>query len=617
MEKEKFQQKALKQTKQKKSKSAEFLMVKEERAATEGIENPAFNISSTDLSAYQPSEEKVIRHDKPDNTLEAHQQNLGLQAHAEPRGNEYSRNYFDPLMDEEINPRQCGMEVSEEDPVKFDEQILYGKLMKLLDEENRVLDFQARVASEDFPDSVMPVSSSKARDLHRELEDEVIPSYIEQFERDVQDDIILLGSFSLEQVDCSKTLQRIEIHIKCLRGVKDKVPKGRYTLKVSVLSRLGGASLEWPHLKEQPQARTTLPVSHDGNFYNTEIYFGQSIQTVSVREIMDPGFLPRQHTHIQLPALKTNCRSASEVKLSRGVVERFHFVVYAAFLELGAAHWRSGDFWLLALLVVLLWFVRLYLHYMSQWLFLQTISVPVTKFQLFPHTVELCYQNSLLQTGEELVMVVVGPLTLNAWLLLMVLIRWGCQQLFDSFPSFLSKFIIALGLWTVLDPLAVFVVDSVLGRLGNSVEKPIADAAKLYWVFVRAEESGIPGALITVMLYAVLFIISSTVLYLYILRLHSEGWLLDVFRRIHGEEGTFFVPLDLEISSQELSYIMKRAEQWRGTNGERRMVSGEQSLQKESLTHWSKLTLNVPGYYLKGPRCTRKLFMGCFFEWRS
>ncbi|XP_040441687.1 orofacial cleft 1 candidate gene 1 protein homolog [Falco naumanni] len=200
MEKEKFQQKALKQTKQKKSKSAEFLMVKEERAATEGIENPAFNISSTDLSAYQPSEEKVIRHDNPDSTLAAHQQKLRLQAHAEPRGNEYSRNYFDPLMDEEINPRQCGMEVSEEGPVKFDEQILYGKLMKLLDEENKMLDFQALVASEDFSDSVMPVSSSKACDLHRELEDEEIPSYIEQFERDVQDDIILLGSFSLEQV---------------------------------------------------------------------------------------------------------------------------------------------------------------------------------------------------------------------------------------------------------------------------------------------------------------------------------------------------------------------------------------------------------------------------------
>ncbi|XP_010085236.1 PREDICTED: orofacial cleft 1 candidate gene 1 protein, partial [Pterocles gutturalis] len=199
MEKEKFQQKALKQTKQKKSKSAEFLMVKEERAATEGIENPAFNISSTDLSADQPLEEKVIRHDKSDSTLAAHQQKLRLQAHAQPRGNEYSKNCFDPLMDEEINPRQCGMEVSEEDPVEVERQILYNKLMNLLDEENNMLDLQARVAGEDFPDSVMPVSSSKARDLHRELEDEVIPSYIEQFERDVQDDIILLGSFSLEQ----------------------------------------------------------------------------------------------------------------------------------------------------------------------------------------------------------------------------------------------------------------------------------------------------------------------------------------------------------------------------------------------------------------------------------
>ncbi|XP_054020001.1 uncharacterized protein LOC104304233 [Dryobates pubescens] len=362
MEKEKFQQKALKQTKQKKSKSAEFLMVKEERAATGGIENPAFNISSTDLSAYQPSEEKVIKHDKPASTLAAHQQKLRLQAHAEPRGNEYSRNYFDPLMDEEINPRQCGMEVSGEDSMISAEQILYSQLMKILDEEDKMLNFQAHLAREDFPDPVMPVSSSQARDLHRELEDEEIPSYIEQFERDVQDDIILLGSFSLEQhhkedshhtkqklqarirellqssssiskccrvgsqllkadengcgedmrasfgsfasvktglngtacgkVDCSKTLQPIEIHVKCLRGVKDKVPKGHYTLKVSVLSRLGGGLLEQPQLEEQPQARTTLPVSHDGNFYNVEIYFGQSIQTVlPPKKAVKPGMV--------------------------------------------------------------------------------------------------------------------------------------------------------------------------------------------------------------------------------------------------------------------------------------------------------------------------------------
>uniref|UniRef100_A0A8D0H9G0 OFCC1 n=1 Tax=Sphenodon punctatus TaxID=8508 RepID=A0A8D0H9G0_SPHPU len=193
---QKFQQKALKQTKQKKSKSAEFLMVKEERAATEGIENPAFNISSTDLSVYQTSEEKVIRHDKLDSTLATHQQKLRLQAHAEPRGNEYTRNYFDPLMDEEINPRQCGMEVSGEVPVMLDEKTLYDKLMKFLDEEKRVVELEGK----DFSDSARPVSFPVTQGLHQEVEDEVIPSYIEQFEKDVQDDLILLGSFSLEQV---------------------------------------------------------------------------------------------------------------------------------------------------------------------------------------------------------------------------------------------------------------------------------------------------------------------------------------------------------------------------------------------------------------------------------
>ncbi|XP_063180032.1 uncharacterized protein LOC134510710 isoform X2 [Chroicocephalus ridibundus] len=745
MEKEKFQQKALKQTKQKKSKSAEFLMVKEERAATEGIENPAFNISSTDLSVYQPSEERVIRHDKPDSTLAAHQQKFGLQAHAEPRGNEYSRNYFDPLMDEEINPRQCGMEVSEEDPVKFDEQILYDKLMKVLDEENKMLDFQARVASEDFPDSVMPVSSSKARDLHRELEDEVIPSYIEQFERDVQDDIILLGSFSLEQhhkevshhkkqklrakihelsqrvgrqllkaeeneceeemvasfgnlagmdtglngaagpcgkVDCSKTPQQIEIHIRCLRGVKDKVPKGHYTLKISVLSRLGGGLLEWPKLKEQPQARTTLPVSHDGNFYNTEIYFGQSIQTVlPPRKAVKPGmvllfelFLLRgTHTWVDREVgwgafpLCDNNFNALEGKFKCPFLRGHYDSKVDRFKKIENFISQDLDHWLCNLYFQIIKLPQdsdkqnksdMYLHLPPELLMYSSIAEkngvsenveqsglqgqPLTSpkdpdthkgsiptvikevekqfnaakggetcvseeagrkreelkmlpaeadfyqdcpgsadehcslfwpkedqeghhkingnnppdqcyqeksgpgsnaspeggkasaesnfcleelekytfsvwFQLFPHTVELCYQNSLLQTSEELVMVVVGPLTLNAGLLLMVLVRWGCQQLFDSFPSFLSKFIIALGLWTVLDPLAVFIVDSVLGRLGNSVEKPIADAAKLYWVFLRAEDSGIPGALITVLVYAILFIISSTVLYLYFL----------------------------------------------------------------------------------------------------
>ncbi|KAJ8413210.1 hypothetical protein AAFF_G00092060 [Aldrovandia affinis] len=256
-----------------------------------------------------------------------------------------------------------------------------------------------------------------------------------------------------------------------------------------------------------------------------------------------------------------------------GAAEHTHLALRMFLSELGLSQWRSPEFCFIMLLLALIWFVRLYLHYGSQWLFLQAIAVPVNKFRFHPHTVDLVYQNSLLHTREELAMVVVGPLTLNAVTLLLVLIRWGCQLILSSFPSFLSKFIMALGVWTVLDPLAVFAVDAVLGRLTYSPEEPTADSSKLYWHFHRTQHSGTPGVLITLLIYTVLFLCSLTILYIYFLRLHNDGRMLDIFQRLHGKEEDFFIPHDLELSNQELSYIVKKAEQWRGFNGERRKVA--------------------------------------------
>uniref|UniRef100_A0A8C4E6B2 Orofacial cleft 1 candidate gene 1 protein n=1 Tax=Dicentrarchus labrax TaxID=13489 RepID=A0A8C4E6B2_DICLA len=237
--------------------------------------------------------------------------------------------------------------------------------------------------------------------------------------------------------------------------------------------------------------------------------------------------------------------------------------------------WRGSvrQLGLIMLLLALMWFVRLYLHYCSQWLYLQAIAVPVNKFQFHAHTVDLVYQSSLLHTREELAMVVVGPLTLNAVTFLLVLIRWGCQQIFGSLPSFTSKFIMAQGVWTVLDPLAVFAVDAVLGHLAYSPDTPVGDAAKLYWHFYRADQSGGAGVIITLFLYAVLFLLSITILTIYLLRFHNDGRMLDVFQRLTAKEGAYFLPQDLELSNQELSYIVKKAEQWRGFNGERRKVA--------------------------------------------
>merc|ERR1711988_996581 len=53
----------------------------------------------------------------------------------------------------------------------------------------------------------------------------------------------------------------------------------------------------------------------------------------------------------------------------------------------------------------------------------------------------------------------------------------------------------------------------------------------------------------------------------------GDGRMLDVYQRLKGEEKMFFVPDDSEISNHELGYIIRKAEQWRGTRGERRKTA--------------------------------------------
>lgn len=113
----------------------------------------------------------------------------------------------------------------------------------------------------------------------------------------------------------------------------------------------------------------------------------------------------------------------------------------------------------------------------------------------------------------------------------------------------------------------------------------------------------------------------------FILRLHSDSWILDAFQRIHSEETKFFIPYDLEISNQELSYIVKRSEQWRGINGERRKVSWVEGalcfglLKKPSLCQYiSKLIIflwcswsYLPLFW--SPLHKSLLFYNCHLTW--
>ena len=103
--------------------------------------------------------------------------------------------------------------------------------------------------------------------------------------------------------------------------------------------------------------------------------------------------------------------------------------------------------------------------------------------------------------------------------------------------------------------------------------EPIADAAKLYWHFFRLEGNGLAGIFLTLFVYFFIVFVAVACLYMYFLKLHMNGRMLDIYHRLHGNEDDFFVPYDLELSNEELSYIVQKAEQWRGEEGERRKTA--------------------------------------------
>ncbi|XP_006864192.1 PREDICTED: orofacial cleft 1 candidate gene 1 protein-like [Chrysochloris asiatica] len=345
MDREKFQQKALKQTKQKKSKSAEFLMGKEDKDIAEGVGNPAFHMSSPDLSVYQTSGKKAMRHDVPDHTLAVHQQKLRLLTAVEPKGNEYSRNYFDPLMDEEINPRQCGMEVSRE-----------VCIMSISEKAEVDMENTAHLSEKETVFFQRKKNASATMDNHGR-------SFVHFLQGNIANKI---GPCSM---DCDPSLLKEghELHYKgddlTDNSLEEKSTSGR-------TGEIEDYSQEISYLEELETHRYSV-------WYDVG-------QVQCIRAVCEMGITTPAPRAWLLGYEDTGPEGLSSgwhiiVRGSGKLSKHLHFVLVTLFSELQLAQWRSQSFWYIILLMASLWFLRLYLHYLGQWLFLEAISTPVTK----------------------------------------------------------------------------------------------------------------------------------------------------------------------------------------------------------------------------------------------
>jgi hypothetical protein len=97
----------------------------------------------------------------------------------------------------------------------------------------------------------------------------------------------------------------------------------------------------------------------------------------------------------------------------------------------------------------------------------------------------------------------------------------------------------------------------------------------------RVEGSGLTGLLITVFLYLGVTVLACLLMYEYLVHIHRNGHVIDVYQRINSQAEEFFLPDDFEISLEELKSICTRASRWRGANGHTRKVVVSQYIEHD------------------------------------
>jgi uncharacterized membrane protein YgcG len=152
----------------------------------------------------------------------------------------------------------------------------------------------------------------------------------------------------------------------------------------------------------------------------------------------------------------------------------------------------------------------------------------------------------------------------------------GWHRVLGRSPDWMSRFLLAWGLGTIVEPFLILLIDCCASRW-------YGDSFKLYQWYLAKDGNGMAGVFMTILVQMLLITLATVLFYLYVRDVHMAGRILDVHRRLHGGPELFHLPHDMEVSVRELRWILHKAERWVGLGGQKRKVVVSKFLVRDPL----------------------------------
>ena len=117
----------------------------------------------------------------------------------------------------------------------------------------------------------------------------------------------------------------------------------------------------------------------------------------------------------------------------------------------------------------------------------------------------------------------------------------------------LSKIFAWYGIVTLLDPVLVGIVDLIIEDYDNG------DLFKLYNYYDKRDGVGTVGVVLQILIYFFLIMVNSFLFYFYLVWIHMNGRVIDLYIRLNGDINAFFIPRDEEVSLNYLKWVCHKA----------------------------------------------------------